>query len=90
MTDALLVHDRLTNRFSGLRDRAGKKLFGPRVALFSRSCVEQKLGVVLRDQSDDVLLLGVVGRPFDDRVVDEDGRAGRLRLLKIVRILEET
>ena len=43
----------------------------------------------MRHQPNDVLLLGVVIGLFDGCVVDEDWGARGLRLLKVVRILEE-
>ena len=43
----------------------------------------------MSDQPDDVLLFGVVRSLLHGRVVNEDGRAGGLGLLEIVRILKE-
>lgn len=68
---------------------ARQKLLRPDVALVLRSGLEQELRLVLRDEPNDVLLLGVVGCLFDDGTVDQDWRVRSFRLLKVVRILKE-
>ena len=84
-----LVQDGLPDGLARIGHGDGQELLRPGVALFFRSGVEEKLRVVLRHEPNDVLLLGIVVGLLDGRVVDEYRRAGGLRLLKVVRILEE-